>query len=173
MQMNWKENLARMINESGYSDRQIYAWTGISRSVISKMSNKKHDSLKVDQFVKLRLLLKKEHEEFVYDIFGKDYFSSVKSIDKTDKLTPLGKVLTEQYSYEKLPKKELIRSTGLTSQRIRYIVENEDESIKIDELTKIELSLGLPLGTLVKKRFSKIKLNTQRQYEADLKRLKE
>lgn len=171
--MSWKGNLAKIINESGYSDRQIFAWTGISTPVISNMSNQKHDSLKVDQFIKLKLLFKKDHEDFVYEIFGKQYFSSVRKVDGPDKLTKLGKILTDQYSYEKLPKKELSRATGLPSSRINYIVEEEDETVKIDELTKIELALELPLGTLVKKRFSKIKLNTQRQYEAALKKLKE
>jgi|SRR5690606_6957103 len=171
--MNWKENLAKMINESGYSDRQIFAWTGISTPVISHMSNQKHDSLKVDQFIKLKLLFKKNHEDFVYEIFGEQYFSNVKQVAGRDKLTKLGKILRDQYNYEKFPKKELSRATGLPSSRINYIVEEEDETIKIDELTKIELALDLPLGTLVKKRFSKIKLNTQRQYEAALKKLKE
>lgn len=171
--MNWKGNLARIINESAYSDRQIYAWTGISRPVISNMSNEKHDSLKIDQFVKLKLLFKKDYESFVYEIFGKAYFSAVRKIDKPEKLTKLGKILTDQYSYEKLPKKELSKATGLSSQRINYIVEEEDETVKIDELTKIELALQLPLGTFVKKRFAKIKLNTQRQYQVALKRLKE
>lgn len=171
--MNWKENLARIINESGYTDRQIYAWTGISRSVISNMSNKKHDSLKVDQFVRLRLLLNKDHETFVHEIFGKEHFSDVIIVEKPRNLTQLGRILTDQYSYEKLPKKQLSRATGLTSQRMNYIVEEEDESIKIDELTKIEIALRLPLGTLVKKRFSKIKLNTQRRYESILKSLKD
>lgn len=171
--MKWKKNLARIIDQSEYSDRQIYAWTGISRSVISNMSNEKHDSLKVDQFVRLKLLLKKEHEAFVYEIFGKEYFSDITSVEKSKTLTQLGKILTDQYSYEKLPKKELSKATGLTSQRINYIMEEEDDSVKIDELTKIELALQVPLGTLVKKRFSKIKLNTQRQYESTLNRLKE
>lgn len=171
--IDWKENLANTINDSGYSDRQICAWTGISTPVVSNMSNQKHDSLKADQFVKLRLLLNKDHEEFVYQIFGKEYFSDISKIEKPEKLTQIGAILTNQYFYERLPKKELSKATGLTSQRINYIVENEDETVKIDEVTKIELALGLTLGTIVKKRFSKIKLNSQRQYEAALKKLKD
>lgn len=171
--MSWKENLSKAINESGYSDRQIHAWTGISTPVLSNMRNQKHDSLKVEQFVKLKLLFKREHEKFVYEIFGKEYFSEVTTIEKPSELTKIGEILTNQYYYEMLPKKELSKATGLTSQRLNYIIEQEDETIKIDELTKIELALHLLLGTLVKKRFSKIKLNTQRQYEATLKKLKE
>lgn len=45
--------------------------------------------------------------------------------------------------------------------------------IRIDELTKIELALDLPVGILAKIRFSRIKLNTQRQYEISLRKLKE
>jgi len=52
-------------------------------------------------------------------------------------------------------------------------MEEEDETIKIEEITKIELALDLSLGTLVNKRFAKIKLKTQRQYEDALKKLKE
>lgn len=171
--MSWKENLAKAITESGYSNRQIHAWTGISTPVLSNMSNQKHDSLKVEQFVKLKLLFKKDHEKFVYEIFGEESFADVATIEQSEKLTLLGEILTKQYHYEKLPKKELSRATGLTSQRLNYIMEEEDETIKIDEITKIELALDLTLGTLVNKRFAKIKLNTQRQYEAALKKLKE
>lgn len=171
--MIWKENLAKIINESGYSDRQICAWTGISTPVISNMSNKKHDSLKVDQFVKLKLLLKREHEDFLYEIFGKGHFSEVEKIKQPEGLTQLGEILTNGYQFEKLSKKELCGATGLPSSRINYIVNKEDETIKIDELTKIEIALDLDLGTLSKKRFSKIKLNTRKQYEAMLKKLKE
>lgn len=171
--MSWKENLAKAITESGYSNRQIHAWTGISTPVLSNMSNQKHDSLKVEQFVKLKLLFKKDHEKFVYEIFGEEYFSGVTPIEKPVELTTLGEILTAQYYYERLPKKEVSKSTGLTSQRLNYIIEEEDETIKIDELTKIELALALPIGTLVKKRFPRIKLNTPRQYEAALKKLKD
>jgi DNA-binding Xre family transcriptional regulator len=171
--MNWKKNLAKTINKSGYSDRQISAWTGISTPVISNMSNEKQESLRIDQFIKLKLLFKKDHEQFVYEIFGKGYFSEVTKIEQSGTLTQLGIILTNQYYYERLPKKELSKATGLTSQRINYIIEEEDETIKIDELTKIELALDLPVGTLAKKRFSRIKLNTQRQYELGLKKLKE
>lgn len=171
--MIWKENLAKIINGSGYSDRQISAWTGISTPVISNMSNKKHDSLKVDQFIKLKLLLKKEHEDFLYEIFGKGHFSNVKKIKQPEKTTPLGKILTNEYHFESLPKKELSKSTGLPSSRINYIVSEEDETVKIEELTKIELAVGISLGTLSKKRFSKIKLNTKTQYETKLKELRD
>lgn len=170
--MSWKDNLAESINNSGYTDRQISAWTNISTPVISNMSNKKHDSLKVDQFVKLRLLFKEEHEDFLYKIFGTNYFSKITKIEQTENLTPLGEILTSEYHFEELPKKELCKATGLLSSRVNYIVTKEDEQIKIDEITKVELALGLTVGTLVKKRF-RIKLNTQKQYEARLKELKD
>jgi hypothetical protein len=171
--MNWKKNLANAIDKSGYSDREIYGWTGMSTSLISNMSTQKHESLKVEQFLKLKLLFKKEHEQFVYEIFGKEYFSSVKTVKQPENLTELGQILTDQYNYEKLPKKELSKASGVISSRIDYIVDSEDSTIKIDEITKLEISMSLPLGTLVKKRFSKIKLNTKKQYEALLKELRE
>lgn len=171
--MNWKENLAKIIDELEYSHREISAWTGISPTVISNMANKKHDSLKVDQFIKLKLLCKQEHENFILLIFGKQYLSDVKKIEKPQNLTLLGDILRSQYYFEKFSKKELSKATGIASNRIDYFNEQEDETIKIDEITKIEIAMNIPIGTLVKKRFSKIKLQTQKQYEATLKNLKD
>jgi len=171
--MDWKENLAKIINDSDFSDREIHAWTNISTSVISNMSNQKHESFKAEQFIRLKLLLNKNYEDFVYEIFGKEHFSEVIKIEKHASLTPIGRILTDKYRLEVVSKKELCKATGISSHRITYILENEDETIKIDELTKIELALGLTVGTISSKRFSNIKLNSRKQYETILKKLRD
>lgn len=171
--MDWKEKLAKIINDSDFSDREIHAWTNISRSVISNMSNQKHESFKTEQFIRLKLLFNKDYEDFVYEIFGKEYFSEVAKIEKRTGLTPIGKILKDKYMFDVVSKKELCKATGISSHRITYIIENEDEAIKIDELTKIELALGLTVGTISSKRFSNIKLNTTKQFETILKKLRD
>lgn len=171
--MNWKENLAKIINESGYSDREIHAWTNISRSVISNMSNQKHESFKAEQFIKIKLLLNKKHEDFVYEIFGKEHFSEIIKIEQKVNLTPIGKILKDEYQLEKISKKEFCKAAKISTSRINYILEQEDETIKIDELTKIELTLGIVVGTISSKRFSNVKLNTKKQYEMILQGLRD
>lgn len=172
--MNWKKNLAKLIDISDFSDRQIYAWTNITPSVISKISKEKLENLKVEHFIKLMLLFKKDYKQFVFEIFGENYFADVSLINKPEKITPLGTILSKYYHFESLiTKKELSKATGILSSRINYILAIEDATVKVDELTKIELALSLPIGTLAQKRFSKIKLNTPKEYELILKKLKD
>lgn len=172
--MNWKENIAKTIDISDFSDRQIYAWTNITPSVLSKISQGKLDNLKIEYFIKLMLLFKKDYEQFIFEIFGENYFSDVEVINTPEKITPLGTILSKYYHFESLiTKKELSKATGILSSRINYMLTIEDGTIKVDELTKIELALSLPIGTLAQKRFSKIKLNTPGEYELILKKLKD
>lgn len=170
--MCWKENLAFIINNSEFSDRQISAWTGISTSVISNMSNQKQESLRVDQFLKLKLLFNENHSSFLLRIFGDKYFREVRKIQPSKNITVLGEILTKKFSVELISRKELSHATGIDLARIKYIITKEDKTIKIDEITKIELALGVDLGTFSKLRFPNTKLNSVAKYNTLLKKFK-
>lgn len=170
MIVNWKEKLSKIITDSGYSDREISAWTNISPSVISNMKNKKLKTFHVEQFIKLALLFKKDYKEFITELYGGEAFDNIDEIDDNKNLSELGNILKNKYQYEVITRKSLSKATGLSPVRINYIVWKEDQSIKIDEIIKIEIALGIPITTLIKSRFKNIKINNKTKY---LKRLKQ
>lgn len=168
--IDWKERLSKIITNSGYSDREISAWTNISPSVISNMKNLKFETFHVEQFIKLAQLLKKDYKEFILELYGDKAFDNIEVIESNKKLTELGKILKDKFQYEVITKKSLSKATGLSPARINYIVWREDQSAKIDEIIKIEIALGIPITTLIKIRFQNIKINNKTEY---LKRLKQ
>lgn len=168
--VNWKEKLSKIITHSSYSDREISAWTNISPSVISNMKNKKLEAFHVEQFIKLALLFEKDYQEFITELYGYEPFDNIDVIDDNKNLTELGIILKNKYQYEVITKKSLCKATGLSPARINYIIWKEDQSIKLDEIIKIEIALGIPITTLIKSRFHNIKINNKTKY---LKRLKQ
>lgn len=83
-----------------------------------------------------------------------------------------GKLIKKQYQFEILPKKELVKATRIISSRMDYLLYKDDENIKIEEITQIELALGEALGSLCDLRFPNIKLNNEIEYQNRLEELK-
>ena len=168
----WKLNLAKIIINSGFQLIEISAWTNLEMSKLSAIKNKKHSNLTCKEFLLLKQLFKKNHKTFINEIFGDEHFKNIKQIIYTPKLTQTGLLFRQLYSLEILPKKEIIKATTIKSSRIDYILFKDDEGIKIDELTQIEIALGEELGKLCNIRFSYLKLNNHKDYETKMNELK-
>lgn len=171
--MNWKQSLSELINDSGYPDIEIYAWTGIPVATISNMSNKKHKYLTCEQFILFKLLFKETHTGLLAKLFGKNHFDKIKKIEEDLTLTKLGKYFKESHHYEAFPKKKLVDATGLKSSRIDYIFETNDSNIRIDEITKLEIVAGEKLGSLSELLFPAIRLKSDEEYQNLLREQRE
>lgn len=171
--MCWKTNLAKVLKECRYSAIEIHARTGISTTTISKMQNNEHTSFLCSQFILLKLLLEKKHIDFLSTIFGKDYFQDVKAIEDDNNLNPMGTYFKETYHYEVFSKKKVVDATKLVSSRLDYILTKNHESIKIDEITKLEIASGKEIGFFCDMFFSDIKLNSDDEYEVLLQKQRE
>ncbi|WP_166332580.1 hypothetical protein [Sphingobacterium chungjuense] len=171
--MTWKQNLSEVIINSGFQLIEISAWTNLDMPKISAMKNMKHPSLHCKEFLILKLLLRKEHSQLIKEIFGADYFEDIRKIVYKPELTCLGKIIKERHQFEILPKKELVKATNLASSRIDYLIEKDDQNIKIEEITRLEIALGEEVGAICNLQFPKIKLNNKKDYQLRLKMLKE
>ncbi|MBL1410382.1 hypothetical protein [Sphingobacterium faecale] len=168
--MCWKSNLARALKECKFSAIEIHARTGISTTTISNMQNNLHESFLCSQFILLKLLLEKKHIDFLSTIFGKDYFQDVKAIADDNNLNAMGDYFKETYHYEVFSKKKVVDATKLVSSRLDYILTKNYESIKIDEITKLEIASGTEIGFYCDMFFSHVKLNSDEEYEKLLKK---
>lgn len=171
--MNWKQNLSSIIINSGYQLSEICAWTNIEVPTLSGMKNLKHPNFTCKEFLLLKLLLKKQHTTFLKEIFGEGYFDEIKKVNYTPKLTRLGEILRDKHQFEVLPKKEVVENSKLKSSRIDYLVFQEDESIRIEEITRLELTLGAKFGYLCDLRFPDLRINTEEEYLLKLEQIKE
>lgn len=171
--MIWKTNLSDIIKNAEYLLSEISAWTNIEVPKLSDMKLKKHPNFTCKEFLALKILLKKQHESFLTEIFGEGYFNEVKSINYSPKLTKIGEILKDRHQFEILPKKEVVLNSFLKSSRIDYLIFQEDENIKIEEITKLELTLGEDLGRLCTLRFPDLRINTEEEYLHNLQQIKE
>jgi len=171
--MNWKQNLSNIIINSSYQLSEISSWTNIEVPKLSDMKNLKHPNFNCKEFLLLKLLLKRQHSSFIDEVFGFNYFDGIKKIEYAPKLTGLGIILKDRYQFEILPKKEVVENSKLKSSRIDYLISQEDESIKIEEITKLELTFGEELGTLCNLRFPDLRINTEEEYLVKLEQIKE
>lgn len=171
--MSWKQNLSSIIINSGYQLSEICAWTNIEVPTLSGMKNLKHPNFTCKEFLLLKLLLKKQHTTFLNEIFGKGYFDEIKKVNYTPKLTRLGEILRDKHQFEVLPKKEVVENSKLKSSRIDYLVFQEDESIRIEEITRLELTLGAKFGYLCDLRFPDLRINSEEEYLIKLEQIKE
>ncbi|QQT55349.1 hypothetical protein I6I98_08880 [Sphingobacterium multivorum] len=171
--MGWKENLSKIIINSGYQLSEISAWTNIEVPILSNMKNLKYPNFTCKEFLLLKLLLKKEHQAFLNEIFGEGHFDKIEKVNYAPSLTKLGEILRDRHKFEVLPKKEIVENSQLKSSRIDYLIAHEDENIKIEEITKLELAFGEELGCLCKLRFSELKINTEGNYLLKLDQIKE
>lgn len=167
--MCWRANLAKAIKECKYSAIEIHARTGISTTTISNMQNKLHESFLCSQFILLRLLLENSHNDFLNTIFGTDYFHETKELQIDNDLNPMGQYFRDNYHYECFSKKKLVDATKLVSSRIDYIFTKNLNSIKIDEITKLDIAAGKDIGFFSDMFFADIKLNSDEEYEKLLK----
>lgn len=161
----WKENLSILMDNSGYSDIEMYAWTNIPVATISNMSNKKHQYLTCEQFLLFKLLFKETHVGLLTKLFGKDYFEEINKVEPSENLTRLGGYFRSKYSYEKFPKKKIVDVTAIKSSRIDYIFENSDDNVRIDEITRLEKASGETIGNISNFLFPNISLNTLEDFE--------
>ncbi len=171
--MVWKKNLSKAIIESKFPLIEISAWTNLDMPKISAMKNEKHPNLTCKEFLVIKLLLQRDHAQFINELFGPHYFRSVNEAIYKPVLTPIGKIIRTRHQFEILPKKELVKTTTITSSRIDYLIGKDDENIKIEEMTQLELALGEQLGALCDLRFPNIKLNSEKEYQSRLEILKE
>ncbi|OOG19322.1 hypothetical protein BWD42_05125 [Sphingobacterium sp. CZ-UAM] len=171
--MIWKQNLSNIIINSSYQLSEISAWTNIEVPKLSDMKNLKYPNFSCKEFLLLKLLLKKQHSSFIDEVFGVDYFDGIEKIEYAPKLTGLGIILKDRYQFEILPKKEVVENSKVKSSRIDYLISQEDESIKIEEITKLELTFGEELGTLCNLRFPDLRINTEEEYLLKLEQIKE
>lgn len=171
--MIWKINLSNIIKNSDYLLSEISAWTNIEVPKLSDMKNKKHPNFTCKEFLLLKILFKKQHVSFLNEIFGDDFFNDINSINYSPKLTKIGEILKDRYQFEILPKKEVVQNSFLKSSRIDYLIFHEDENIKIEEITKLELTLGENIGNLCTLRFPDLKINNQDEYLRNLELIKE
>ncbi|WP_312789573.1 hypothetical protein [Sphingobacterium sp.] len=171
--MGWKENLSKIIINSGYQLSEISAWTNIEVPILSNMKNLKYPNFTCKQFLLLKLLLKKEHQAFLNEIFGKGYFDKIKKVFYEPKFTKLGQILKDRHQFEVLPKKEVVENSQLKSSRIDYLIADEDENIKIEEITKLELTFGEDLGYLCNLRFPDLRINNEEEYFLRLEQIRE
>lgn len=169
----WKENLLMLMDNSGYSDIEMYAWTNIPVATISNMSNKKHQYLTCEQFLLFKLLFKETHVGLLIKLFGKDYFKEINKVEPTEKLTRLGSYFRNKYSYEKFQKKKIIDVTAIKSSRIDYIFENSDDNVRIDEITRLEKASGEAIGNISNILFPNISLNSPEDFENLLSKQRE
>ncbi|RZF58573.1 hypothetical protein [Sphingobacterium corticibacterium] len=167
--MNWKIELSKLIEKSGYSHIEIYARTNIPVATISNMSNKRHKYLTCEQFILFKLLFEETYQALLDNLFGKEAFSKVKTVEKDGELTKMGSYFTDKYKYEVFPKKKLVDCTDIKSSRIDYLFTNSFENIRIDEITKLELASGEKIGSFSKLFFSHVQLNSEKEYERLLK----
>lgn len=170
--MIWKTNLSNIIKNSDYLLSQISAWTNIEVPKLSDMKNKKHPNFTCKEFILLKILLKKQHESFLIEIFGEDFFNNIKCINYTPNLTKIGEILKVRHQFEILPKKEVVQNSFLKSSRIDYLIFQEDENIKIEEITKLELTLGEDIGHLCTLRFPDLRINNKEEYLHNLEQIK-
>lgn len=171
--MDWKENLSRVIINSGYQLSEISAWTNIEVPILSNMKNLKYPNFTCKEFILLKLLLKKEHLTFLNEIFGEGYFANINKVFYEPKFTKLGQILKDRYQFEVLPKKEVVENSKLKSSRIDYLIAEEDENIKIEEITKLELTFGEGLGYLCDLRFPDLRINNEEEYQLRLEQIRE
>ncbi|WP_313419320.1 hypothetical protein [Sphingobacterium multivorum] len=171
--MDWKKNLSRVIINSGYQLSEISAWTNIEVPILSNMKNLKYPNFTCKEFLLLKLLLKKEHLAFLNEIFGEGYFNEIKKVFYEPKFTKLGQILKDRHQFEVLPKKEVVENAQLKSSRIDYLISEEDENIKIEEITKLELAFGEDLGYLCNLRFPDLRINKEEEYLLRLEQIRE
>ncbi|WP_153848714.1 hypothetical protein [Sphingobacterium paramultivorum] len=171
--MDWKKNLSRVIVNSGYQLSEISAWTNIEVPVLSNMKNLKYPNFTCKEFLLLKLLLNREHFAFLNEIFGDGYFNEIKKVFYEPKLTKLGQILKDRHQFEVLPKKEVVENAQLKSSRIDYLISEEDENIKIEEITKLELTFGEDLGYLCNLRFPDLRINKEEEYLLKLEKIRE
>jgi len=171
--MGWKENLSKTIINSGYQLSEISAWTNIEVPTLSNMKNLKYPNFTCKEFLLLKLLLKKDHFDFLSEIFGEGYFDEITKVIYEPKSTKLGQILKDRHQFEILPKKEVVENSQLKSSRIDYLISGEDENIKIEEITKLELAFGEDLGDLCNLRFPDLRINTEEEYLLRLEQIRE
>lgn len=166
--MSWRTNLLTILKGSKKTDIEIYARTGISTSVLSKMRNLSHNDLSVEQFILLRLYFKKSHREFLDLIFGELFFSEIKKITAPNIFNNFGNHLVDNFHYEELSKKEIARATGIVSTRLDYLTKKNFSNILIEEITCLELAITGEIGSFVDVFFAKIYLHTEEEYSQKL-----
>ncbi|MDR2285584.1 MAG: hypothetical protein LBE37_20390 [Sphingobacterium sp.] len=174
--VNWKSNLANALKE--IEAQELSARTGIPIYTVRAITSMTHDHLTCEEFILLKLFLKKTHLELLGEIFGIGYFDSVEKIKIQSGFTELGQIISKKYHFGKLPKKELANALEVAPTRIDYLLlekkgaTHQDDNIRIDEISRLEKAFGEELGTLCYKKFGKVKLNNDKEYEKALKEIR-
>ncbi|GAA4778041.1 hypothetical protein GCM10023231_00620 [Olivibacter ginsenosidimutans] len=158
--MDWKENLKAYLDKSGKTDIEIHSFTNIPPSTLSKIRNKKTEKLSARHFHLLKLFFGEKHLDFLNTIFDINSFDIKEKVSDGITRTSLGKMLHDNYHLEKLTLSSLAEASEVKRERVKYLNYNDDSSISTEELTKIELALGEKPGTLFKKVFKSVKLNS-------------
>lgn len=174
--LNWKHNLANALKN--IEVQEISARTGIPIHTVRAITSMTHDLLTCEEFILIKLLLKKTHLEFIEEVFGIGYFDNVEKIEIQSGFTELGQIIAKKYHLGKLPKKELAKALEVTPARIDYLLlektgaAHQDDKIRIDEISRLEKAFGEELGTLCYQKFRNIRLNNDKEYEIALKKIR-
>lgn len=166
--MSYIENLKRVLNDSKLSDIEIYAHTNISTPTLSNMRTGKYSIISFEHFSLLKELLKKEHDSFLEELFGSDYFSEIHKFQVDNGLTSLGNLFVKNNIVFNLDEK-IANASKIDLRRIRYLFNVGIQTLSIEEITKIEIASGLKIGTIATPLSKKFKLNTPKVYQQKLK----